>query len=281
MTGDDAADAGLFAGFADWPVSEPRTDVGAVDLEALMRVLARVEADGHRRGWDGTPMTLFCVYAHDDEYTHGVLRKLCGANPRMLAGARVGPYTAQPVFPGHLLGSAGGQQPYEALRTFAINIAYCAPHVPAFAGVNVIRHVLRLPGVVAVGVTYEALRRPLTTREQVDDELAGTAPDYRTVPDAVELRVVMACDLAGRIHQVTRTRGDRPVTVGGYRMLVPGESRVEESPDVESFGDQSNSLRILADMIVGRNPDTTEGFAARYPSYTAGMRSAMTGGAAG
>jgi hypothetical protein len=255
------ADAGLFA---DWPDSEPRTDPGSLDLEALMRVLRRVEADGHRRGWDRTPLSLFAVYERADEETHHRMHKVCGNNPGNLAAARVGPYVAQFLFPAQVFtGGDGGILPYEGLAAFAFNIAYCPQGVPQYPGVNMVRHLLRSPGVVAVGVTYEAWQRALTP-EQMRDE-AVTPPDYSTMPGAVETRIVMAVDLSCRVHTVSRTRGDRPVTVGDYQMLVPGgNTEAQERTDGGDRGDQSNSLRMLADMIMGRTPRDQQGFDDRY-----------------
>jgi hypothetical protein len=275
VTGGDERELG-----EDWPPSEPLTDPHPADVDLLLRVLRRVEADAHRKGWDSTPMTLFTVYEHGDEDTDYVYRKLCGANPRTPVTVRVGGYTAQAIIPPQLLTGTPGVPPYEALRTYAMNLAYCPDDSDGYRPVNVIRSVLRLRGVIAVGCVYEAWQRLIASDQALAAELADAAPDYSTMPDSVEMRVAAAVDLEGRLHQVKRTRGDRPVTVGGYTVLVPGHGEVQQAADVNGHGDVSNSLRILADMIVGKTPADQEGFDARYRGYRQMIREELDRGSA-
>jgi hypothetical protein len=256
------------------PDSVPRTDPGPVDVPLLMRVLKRIEADGQRRGWDRNPATPFIVYDHTNASTQRILHSVVGGTPRIWPSARVGTYTGQYLIPAGMLDAPDDAGPWESLRRFAMNLAYTARDdgTGCYRQVNVMRSVLRLPGIAGVGLMSEAWMRELTA-EQAEAE-CGRFVRYADQPDSVEVRNIYFADLHDRIHLVRRSRGDKPFTVetgdGGLRTMIrPNAEQAGQTaePDAPVTGDITTSLRIICDTITGRTPEPTpEAFAARYPT---------------
>jgi hypothetical protein len=263
-----------------WP--GPRTDPGPLDVPLLMRVLARIEGDGHRRGWDRNPATLWAVYEHGDGHTHRLLAGMAArhqpvftardARPLMVAPCRVGAYAAAPLLPPAALNTPQGP-PWQALRAFALNTAYGTD-----SSDEVKRGMLRLPGIRAIAFSVEGYLRVLPKEAMAVE--AERQIDYSTQPDSIETRNVTAIDLYGRIHLVERTRGDRPTTIigeGGAAQVILAAGAADDSPiaadDAVSYGDCSTGLRILRDAIMGETPAQDAAFDARYPSLAHVVRS--------
>lgn len=213
----------------------------ALDDETLGRLLTRIEIDVHRAGWDRHPWLFLLVDAgaHEDTALH-IRRIMRGAGPSI----RVGGYLAQPMFGESFFGRAD-MPPWEALRVFAVNLAYGED--PGEEAVTQVLEVLRAPGVFGFAMVAEKWRNsePDAVRRAVAGEV-----NLGDVPGSVECRQLVAVTTAGRVMEVERVRGRKP----------------ELHMDADTLrGDISTSLRILADAVAGQVPPP-EQFEQRYPT---------------
>lgn len=280
--------------------STPIETAADVDPDLLMRLLRRVEADHHRHGWD-QPARLMVVYDERDEYTSGVYRRILNSpNHGAVPTVRVAPYVAQTFLPPALLHGyrtdGKGIEPgerlpvWEYLRRFAMNLAYAPVDALAdsesgreFSGdtgvppLELMRGMLRLPGLLGYVFCSESWRRALTSEQMLAEQRSEQTPNYGDQPDSVEVRVVYCVDLFDRVHVVERDRGDRPTTVmtesGPRTVIQPGQGLVRQEQAALIRGDTTTSLRILADMSMGRTPPQ-ELFDQWYPTLRTAMESA-------
>lgn len=81
------------------------------------------------------------------------------------------------------------------------------------------RTVLQRPGFAGMALISEAW----THRSMTAAELAATGRELPDIPGSVEVRILAAIDIRGRIHQVYRERGQQPIYQGwshtGGRLL--------------------------------------------------------------
>lgn len=213
----------------------------ALDEETLGRLLTRIEADVHRAGWDKHPWLFVLVDAGAHEDTGMHLRRIMrGAGPSI----RVGGYLAQPMF-GEKFFAKADIPPWEALRNFAVNLAY--GEGSGEESVATVLEVLRAPGVFGFAMVAEKWRN--SDPEVVRRAVAGEV-NLGDVPGSVECRQLVAVTTAGRVMEVERVRGRKP----------------ELHMDADALrGDISTSLRILADAAAGQVPPP-EQFEQRYPT---------------
>jgi hypothetical protein len=136
-------------------------------------------------------------------------------------------------------------EPYEALRTFAVNLAY-APDDHETAGA--LRDALRQPGVLGFAVCIEAwgTRDPAVFKAAIHGSVhLGDAPG------SVETRLVYAADLTGRVYMVERQRGAQPW--------------LDDNAGVHMRGDFTTSLRIIVAAVTDTAPPVEE-FELHYPA---------------
>lgn len=214
-------------------VTRPR-----LDEEEFGRLLLRIESDVHRGGWDAPPWVFVLVDAdvHPDT-GQGLRRIMRGSGPSI----RVRGYLAQPILAGRFFTTTPGA-PWEALRTFAVNLAY-AEH----ENVSTVREVLRSPGVFGFVAVMTSWRTD--DREALNRAIAGEV-NLGDAPGSVESRHLVSVTTDGRVRTVTRDRGRKP------------ELHLNED---HLRGDFSTSLRILCDMVIDDVPAPEE-FDQRYPT---------------
>lgn len=281
-------------------LSQPILDPLPVDLPLLMRLLARVEADHHRHGWDQPPR-LMVVYDERDEQTADIYRKILGGSPNhgTVPRVRVAPYIAQTLIPpmtligltpqGRPTPELRGRKVWENLRTFALAMAYAPSDAlndiesgrelaegTGADPMELMRGTLRLEGLIGFLFCGEAWARALTREEHIA-ELSSGHLDYSDKPDSVEHRMVYCVDLYDRVHVVQRERGDKPETIetadGPRTIIVPGaDTTVREEASGPWRGDITTSLRILADVSTGRTPPK-ELFHQWYPTLLEAIQS--------
>lgn len=212
-----------------------------LDEESIGRLLLRIESDVHRGGWDKLPWLYVLADAGANEDTGMMLRRMMrGAGPSI----RVRDYLAQPMLGRQFFGPAP-MPPWEALRNFAINLAY--GEQAGAEQVATVLEVLRAPGVLGFAMVGEKWG---TRDEEVARRAAVGEVNLGDVPGSVECRQLIAVTLAGQVMTVERVRGQKPeldLSAGGLR------------------GDISTSLRILCDAVAGQVPSQEE-FAERYPT---------------
>jgi hypothetical protein len=224
------------------------------DLPALGRLLRRLEADAERDGWhESAVMSVFVIYDHHDVVTDDLLRRVMA---RMGAPVRTARYTAQPMLPRRVFAQAVLPQdtgPHVGLRRFVMNLAYAdSEHGDEVeGGVEAMRDLLRVPGLVAFAACYEAWGQRNLAPQALRGAISGGG-HLRDLPDSQEVRLVMAVDAQDRVHRVLRVRGEPA------ELLLSDDGRVR--------GDVSTSLRILMDTAYDRLPGTPEAFGQRYPT---------------
>lgn len=194
-----------------------------IDPDAIGRLLLRVEADAHRRGWD-QPAVLYVLYDARDSETDRVYRHLMGIRGPAI---RVQPYAAQSAVPGYALDG----NPAHALFRFALNIKGSDhPIVEAVVGM------MRQPGFVGMAFLYEGYARSYGTREERDAEGDVLFAD---MPGSVEMRGVLAADIGGIDYLVARSRGEKPVLSRAGDFEEAGGSIIE-------------SLRVIVAKVADR-----------------------------
>jgi hypothetical protein len=224
------------------PIIDPIPDV---DEDRLVRLLLRAESNAHRLGFDHPPQ-LHVLYdtSADDGETHTLFHQLMGRNPRCGPATLCDGYAAQIIFPPERIPEAGA--PWEALETFAFNIAFADPGPEE---VDTMRAVLTRPGVF--GCAFINPGWAFRTDDRAEFEQFGlgklSPADH---PKGVENRMVFAVLASGAIHIVERVRGRKPVTGRGDGLR----------------GSVSNALRLLMDGLTGRQPRTQEEYDLRYRS---------------
>jgi hypothetical protein len=137
-----------------------------------------------------------------------------------------------------------GLEPYEALRRFALNMAYAPDHEAA----GPLLAALRQPGVLGFAVCIEAwgTRDPAAFQAAIH---GGT--HLGDVPGSVETRRVYAADLTVRMYTVERVRGEQPY--------------LDDNAGVHIRGDFTTSLRILVAAVTDTVPPMEE-FELHYPA---------------
>lgn len=167
-----------------------------VDRELLGRLLLRVEADTHRGGWD-QPAQLLALYDWYDTGTEQAYARIMAS--RRGGPLRVGRYAAQSVVPD----SALDGNPVNALFRFAMNIRGNTEH-PAVAYILM---GLRQPGLLGLTFVSEGWMR---TMASVEERKALGPVRFADMPGSIEMRNVVAVDLAGGEYAVLRERGKAP-----------------------------------------------------------------------
>jgi hypothetical protein len=228
----------------------PIDPAAPIDVGAVGRLLLRVEADNHRRGWD-QPNAAYVLYdaRGNDGATDRIYRQMLGASPRLRRASRVPPYVAQPFLDDHHWQQAGTPS-YEQLRRFVLNLAYIDPdEAPpeAVEGAGRLLASLSLHGVLGFAMQIEAWGS--TDLDHTTKAIHGGA-HIAHAPDAVEVRVLYAVDLTNRVYIVRRERGGKPVLDDDA-----GTTR----------GDYTTSLRLLVAAVTGTLPPPEE-FGLHFPA---------------
>lgn len=209
-----------------------------VDEATFGRLLLRIESDVHRGGWEQRPSVFILIDADGHQDTAmDLLRFMRTAGPSIRVGGFMALTMIAPLYFARTPGT-----PWEALRNFALNVAYADHPQPAR-----LREVLRVPGVIGAAAAANVWgHNDPEVRERV---IAGEV-QVADVPGAFEARRLTAVTTDGRIRTVTRVRGRKPQLDGNEDDLR---------------GDISTSLRILCDTISGNLP-AREDFDSRYPT---------------
>lgn len=164
------------------------------DPELIGRLLLQVEAEAHRRGWDG-PAALYVLYDGREPDTHVPYQDIM-ASRRGAPILRL-PYAAQSVAPE----SAFVGNPSHALFRFALNIRSYNALSEAVIGM------IRRPGFLGLAFMNEAWMRTMASKEE-RDALGNVR--FADIPGSIEIRNVMAADIAGNDYFVMRERGQEP-----------------------------------------------------------------------
>ena len=164
------------------------------DPDLIGRLVLRVEADAHRGGWDA-PAALYVLYDTTDPDTDATYRDVMA--PRRGAPVRCHPYAGQSAVPE----SAFHGNPAHALFRFALNTRGDHPMADLVLGT------IRRPGFLGLAFLYEGWMRTAKTKEERD---ALGAVRFADIPGSVELRSIMAADIAGNDYLVMRERGQKP-----------------------------------------------------------------------
>jgi hypothetical protein len=168
--------------------------VSALDQEALGRLLLRVEAEAHRRGWD-EPAAFYVLYDARDQATDRAYRSIMSG---MGSAIRVAPYAAQSAIPAAVFDG----NPAHALFRFNLNLR--SNH----AMIKVLLDHFRQPGFVGVAFQVETWMRYADSKEERD---ALGPKRFAGLVGSIEARHVMAADIAGKDYVVQRQRGEKPV----------------------------------------------------------------------
>lgn len=228
----------------------PIDPAAPIDVGAVGRLLLRVEADNHRRGWD-QPDAAYVLYdaRGNDGATDRIYRQMLGANPHLRRASRTPPYVAQPFLDGYHWRRQAGTPPYEQLRSFVLNLAYIdRDNAPpeAVEGTGQLLASLSLHGVLGFAALIEAWGS--ADRDHIAKAIHGGAHIAHAL-DAVEMRVLYAVDLTNRVYVVLRQRGRRP----------------ELDDDAGTTrGDYTTSLRLLVAAVTGTLPPPEE-FGLHFP----------------
>lgn len=228
-------------------ISPSRPDL---DLPRIGRLLRRIESIHDLAGWHrNAHATLYLIYDPDaSELTPHINRIMKGSGDRILTAG----YGAQPMLsPGHFATAAEkGVQSSEAIRTFAMNLAFGDPDLIREADMtdplHLFQRMLQEPAVLGFAASSEAYG--LTVRAG-SNEIRGTGR-LAQHPNARAKRFVVMIDAEDRMHMVSREQGGHPAQTH-LNMRQPSGYLVD-------------SLRMLADLSTGRLPTDQAGFEARY-----------------
>lgn len=173
-----------------------RTVTTAPDVQAVERLLMRIEADAHRGGWDQPP-ALYLLFDRSHRETAEHYR--CLMAPRRGPAVLCGPYGAQSMVPAAVFDGS----PPVALFRLALNLTHGRDVQP----VAVFLAELRQPGFIGVAFLNESW-----TMRMTEEEHAALDPKrrYADTPGATEERNVVAIDTADVRYMVNRTRGSKP-----------------------------------------------------------------------
>lgn len=199
-----------------------------MDTDKLGRLLLKVEAETHTRGWDGHPRLLIL----EDQAEAGDREQ----PPFTLPRVRCEGYNASDIVPPQAL------EPNAAHNLFrlATNMAEEPDHPFVRAALKA----LRRPGFLGIAVVFEAWGVQATLEER--QAMAKLLADE---PGAVESREVWAATVEGDIWNVNRTRGKQPT----LHRPEPGHHAEGAVPE---------SLRRLVAVIADQQVPA----AAHYPS---------------
>lgn len=226
-------------------ISPSRPDL---DLPRIGRLLRRIESIHDLAGWNhNAHATLYLIYDPDaSDLTPHINRIMKRSGDRIVTAG----YGAQPMLaPRHFATTAQkGVQASEAIRTFALNIAFADPDLIDDADLTDPLHLFRgmlqesaVLGFAAASEAYGMTIKPGSDTRGIS---------WRTQPNARSKRFVVMVDTEDRMHMVTREQGGHPAQTH-LDMREPSGYLVD-------------SLRILADLSTDRLPTDQAGFNARY-----------------
>lgn len=234
-------------------------DIAQVDVDAAGRLLARVEAQHERAGWNGA-LVVYAVYEPADVVSAGLIERLLKFSGTPVQAGR---YAAQPMLGTKIFTGAlqAGCQPWEALRNFAHGMAFTdtdllqaavddgGADLPDPEALGMFRQFLHLPGIVGFAACYETSALKDLPAAAFRKVLASDRhfSEYR---GAQQARLALMVDVHDRVHRVERIRG-----------------RIAELElDVPMRGDFTTSLRLLMDLAQDRLPADQAGYDQRYPT---------------
>jgi hypothetical protein len=188
------------------------------------RLMMQIEADAHRRGWDGPP-ALLAVY----DASRGRPRQVVSG-----PSTRLRTYLAMPCVPIDALCPA----PVHALYRLALNLRHAGDHpmLQTFIGM------IGQPGFVGMAFQAEGWMRECSPeeREAIGDRRLADIPGTR------EQRFVIAALTDGTTRMVQRVRGGKP--------------RAIAEPDAAEWGGAvTESLRTIVAAIDGQQLPDVEG----------------------
>jgi hypothetical protein len=195
-----------------------------LDGQMIDRLMMQVEADAHRRGWDGPP-ALLGIY------------DTSGGRPRPVVrgqSTRLRTYLAMPIVPTDALCPA----PVHALYRLALNLRHVGDHPMLHTFVGMIGQ----PGFIGMAFQAEGYTRECSPeeREALGDRRLADIPGSR------EERFVIASLVDGTTRMVKRLRGAKP-------------SAVAESDIAEWGGAGAESLRTIVAAAAGQPLPDVEG----------------------
>ncbi len=212
-----------------------------IDQIRMASVMLSHEARIHRFGWDEPPQ-LFLVYDTAEAATDRRLRAYRVSDRNFQVTTRVSGYAAKAFI------TTWPADPTLCLQSMALSLAGVAP-VPHVAAP--LMEMLRLPGVLGVGLASEVWVKPQVGREVVDANLYRNVR-IRNMPGAREERHVWLMDFTGRLHILIRTRGGRP--------------EVHSSPQ-QAHGAHVTPLKMIAAAVTDTLPPREE-WPLYYPTLT-------------
>lgn len=224
----------------------------SIDLDEAGKLLRRVEAHHAGEGWHphANPHG-YLIYDHHDVVTG---HAIAAAMHRMGDPVRNARYTAQAMLPARVFQRAqnvANLQPYEALRSFALNVAYAdSPGLTGVLdeGLHAYRNLIRMPGILGFAFCYEIhLIGGPGAREGILRAATGSTR-IEHLPGAKEARLALMVDVHDRVHVVRRCR----------------DETAELEQDVTLVGDVTGSLRMLTDTAMNRVPQDQASFDLRY-----------------
>lgn len=177
-----------------------RTDktVMTMDIDAgrVQRLLQSHEARLHRFGWERSPQ-LLVLYDTAEPETDRLFRLYRTADPHFHVTTRVAGYATKAII------TSWPAQPSECLRAMALGLIALGQGIGA-----PVLELLRRPGVLGVGWADEGWTK-VGGRDVVEARIHNNI-SVRDMPGRKEERILWGLDLQGRLHMVTRARGDRP-----------------------------------------------------------------------
>jgi hypothetical protein len=170
--------------------------IATINTAAFQGLLAQIEVNAHRRGWDSPP-GFYVIYDATDVETDAAYRQVLP--PQSRTGEwpiRRLPYIARMAFRPALLEPL----PSHALFRMALNVSAGHAKSDLFLGV------LGQPGLVGLAVQMEAWA--LLGGSEAEGRQAGVR--LADMPDSKEFRVVHGVDATGSHHMAWRIRGEKP-----------------------------------------------------------------------
>jgi hypothetical protein len=190
------------------------TERPPLDQHALGYLLKSINDRSERDGWsdDGSGFMVYVLYEVHDVVTANRLEDVmrCMGSP-----VRADRYAAQPLLAPRMFDAERGlatglESPSDQLYNFAMNMGFADADIvrqhTGRDGLNGVRAILRQPGVLGFAACAEAWGMKALT--PVVKALIDSGVPMNDIKGCQETRLVLAADIAGRLHRVVRWRDD-------------------------------------------------------------------------